>query len=227
MATDGGEIEFVNKMIQESRAIQNKVKVFSSLIGHKRNVSVLRETLKGIPDVKASTVTELCQGRTMRWVLAWTYHPDIKLELPTPRSEFKNQEKQGKPIIFDFDTESNLQEISATLKTHLSEINVQVAKEGKRDDMSSYLRLKTTKTDWRGQRAKRRLLEKGPSCKKMKLDTDEDMDIEESVKLDCQLYLNKKEDKVAFQFVFLNGEVGKGGMAELVQYVKRNLNICS
>ena len=126
------------------------------------------------------------------------------------------------PIYYDFWCQ-----ISATLKTHLSEINVQVAKEGKRDDMSSYLRLKTTKTDWRGQRAKRRLLEKGPSCKKMKLDTDEDMDIEESVKLDCQLYLNKKEDKVAFQFVFLNGEVGKGGMAELVQYVKRNLNICS
>ena len=228
VATDGGEVEFVNKMIQESRAIQRKVKIFSSLIGHKRNVSVLKETLKSIPDVVASTVTELCQGRTMRWVLAWTYHPDIKLELPTPRSEFKNQEKQGKPIIFDVDTKNNLQDISATLKTYLSDIDVQVAKEGKRDDSSCYLRLKTTKTEWRGQRAKRRLLEKGPSCKKIKLDnTDEDMDIEESVKLDCQLYLNKKDDKVAFQFVFLNGEVGKGGMAELVQCVKRNLNICS
>ena len=227
VATDGGEIEFVSKMIEESRQIQDKVKFFSSLIGHKRNVAVLKETLKNIPEVRSSTVTELCQGRTMRWVLAWTYHPDIKLELPTPRSEFKSQEKQGKPIIFEVSTPSTCQEISTVLKTYLSDINVQVAKEGKRDDTSCYLRLKTTKTDWRGQRAKRRMLEKGPQTKRMKLDSDEDMEVEESVKLDCQLYLNKKEDKVAFQFVFLNGEVGKGGMSELVQCLKRNFNICA
>ena len=147
--------------------------------------------------------------------------------MPTPRSEFKSQEKQGKPIIFEVSTPSTCQEISTILKTYLSDINVQVAKEGKRDDTSCYLRLKTTKTDWRGQRAKRRMLEKGPQSKRMKLDSDEDMEVEESVKLDCQLYLNKKDDKVAFQFVFLNGEVGKGGMSELVQCLKRNFNICA
>ena len=31
-----------------------------------------------------------------------------------------------------------------------------MAKEGKTTENSSYLRLKTSKTDWRGQRAKRR-----------------------------------------------------------------------
>ena len=159
----------------------------------------------------------------MRWVLAWTFDPEIKLELQTPRSEFKSQEKQSKPIIFEADSDHNCKEISETLKTYLSEINVQVAKEGKRDDQSCYLRLKSTKTDWRGQRAKRRMLEQGPSTKKMKLD---DEPIEETLKLDCQLYLNKKDDKVAFQFIFLNGEVGKGGMSELVQCVKRQLNLC-
>ena len=221
IATDGGEVEFVAKMIKESIEIQDKVKVFSSLIGHKRNVQVLKDLLATVQAVQATTVTELCQGRTMRWVLAWTFDPNVKLEVPSPRSEFKSQEKQSKPITFDIDTEHSCHEISHTLREYLSGINVQVAKEGKKDDHSCYLRLKSTKTDWRGQRAKRRMLEKGPVTKKMKVDDSD----EESVKLDCQLYLNKKDAKVAFQFIFLNGEVGKGGMSELVQCVKRQLNI--
>ena len=69
----------MSKMIEESRDISNQVKIFSSLIGHKRNVSILKEKLNCIPEVKSVAVAELCQGRTMRWVLAWTFQYDIKL----------------------------------------------------------------------------------------------------------------------------------------------------
>ena len=53
-------MNFVSKMIEESRDIANKVKIFSSLIGHKRNVSVLKEKLNSIPEIKSVAVAELC-----------------------------------------------------------------------------------------------------------------------------------------------------------------------
>ena len=145
-------------MIEESRDIANKVKIFSSLIGHKRNVSVLKEKLNSIPEIKSVAVAELCQGRTMRWVLAWTFQVDVKLTVPTIRAEAKAQEKQKQPIIFQFsnNANSNCLQISQFLKNWLSSISVQVAKEGKTTENSSYLRLRTTKTGWRGQRKKRR-----------------------------------------------------------------------
>ena len=49
------------------------------------------------------------------------------------------------------------------------------------------------------------------------------------LKLDCQMYLKKDNNifikDIIFQFIFLSGELGKSGMAELVQCVKRQLNI--
>ena len=154
----GGEVNFVSKMIEESREISKQVKIFSSLIGHKKNVSILKEKLGSNPEIKSIAVAELCQGRTMRWVLAWTYHSDIKLSIPTVRAEAKSEEKQKQPIVFQYSSNGNTNclEVSKVLKDWLSSINVQVAKEGKTTENSSYLRLKTTKADWRGQRGKRR-----------------------------------------------------------------------
>ena len=64
----------------------------------------------------------------------------------------------------------------------------------------------------------------------MKIDDEEnisdDSDIDElPVQLDCQLYLgfDCESNKMTFQFIFLSGEVGKGGMAELVECIKREL----
>merc|ERR1712223_454217 len=220
---------FVSKMIEESRDIANKVKIFSSLIGHKRNVSVLKEKLNSIPEIKSVAVAELCQGRTMRWVLAWTFQVDVKLTVPTIRAEAKAQEKQKQPIIFQFsnNANSNCLQISQFLKNWLSSISVQVAKEGKTTENSSYLRLRTTKTDWRGQRAKRRAEDQGPSSKKPRMSPEEFALLEDELplKLDCQMYLKKDNNNIIFQFFFLSGELGKSGMAELVQCVKRQLNI--
>ena len=69
----------------------------------------------------------------------------------------------------------------------------------------------------------------GPSSKKPRMAmTPEELALLEDelpLKLDCQMYLKKDNNNIIFQFVFLSGELGKNGMAELVQCVKRQLNI--
>ena len=171
----------------------------------------------------------------MRWVLAWTYYPEINLNLQTKKTEAKVLDKQKKPIAFEYENNNKNEPMdclstSLKLKEFLKKIDVEVFKEGaKNSEKSCYLRLKTFYTHWRGLRSKRRALENNPSSsKRMKFDDKEENisdDSELPVQLDCQLYLgcDCESNKMTFQFIFLSGEVGKGGMAELVQCIKREL----
>ena len=59
-------MNFVSKMIEESREISKQVKIFSSLIGHKKNVSILKEKLNSNPEIKSIAVAELCQVDTIQ-----------------------------------------------------------------------------------------------------------------------------------------------------------------
>lgn len=233
---DGGEVEFVSKMIDQSSLVSHKVKIFSTMLGHKKSVSLLKKKIYSVKNIQNSKSFELCQGRTMRWVLVWTYYPEINLDLQTKKTEARILDKQKKPIAFEYenDNEEPMDCFSASLKLKefLKKIDIDVVKEGsKNSEKSCYLRLKTYYTHWRGLRSKRRALENKPSnSKRMKFDMEEnisdDSDIDElPVQLDCQLYLgfDCESNKMTFQFIFLSGEVGKGGMAELVQCIKREL----
>ncbi|KFP26707.1 Methyltransferase-like 16, partial [Colius striatus] len=44
------------------------------------------------------THTEFCQGRTMRWALAWSFYDDV--QVPSPPSKRRKLEKPRKPITF-------------------------------------------------------------------------------------------------------------------------------
>lgn len=46
-------------------------RIFTTMVGHKYNLSVLLEDLKS--EGITHTHTEFCQGRVTRWGLAWTY----------------------------------------------------------------------------------------------------------------------------------------------------------
>ncbi len=234
IAYDGGEVEFITRMIHESAAHKQRIKVFTTLVGHKRNIAVLQEVLKNIGGVAHCVVTEFCQGRTMRWGLAWTFYPEVKLSVIHVRHDAKIDEKAKHPISHSFPvseagTHQNCVLLSTAIKTWLGNAEVKVAKEGsKTTDDQCYLRLKTTKTEWRGQRARRRAQEREPASKKLKVSHGADNDnLEEDgdaeVLLDFQLYINKSNDQFVLQFIYLHGPLGKPGMAEIVQYVKNQL----
>ncbi|XP_065663992.1 RNA N6-adenosine-methyltransferase mettl16 [Hydra vulgaris] len=70
--TEGGEVEFVKRMIDESLLLKKKIRWFTTMLGKK---SSLKELVKYIKHNQISkfTTTEFVQGRTMRWGLAWTF----------------------------------------------------------------------------------------------------------------------------------------------------------
>ncbi|KAI5626727.1 U6 small nuclear RNA (adenine-(43)-N(6))-methyltransferase, partial [Silurus asotus] len=70
---------------------------YSCMLGKKCSLAPLKEELRkqGVPKV---THTEFCQGRTMRWALAWSFYEDVTM--PSPPNKKRKVEKARKPLSF-------------------------------------------------------------------------------------------------------------------------------
>ncbi|CAM5077899.1 unnamed protein product [Natator depressus] len=94
---EGGELEFVKRIIHDSLQLKKRLRWYSCMLGKKCSLAPLKEELRiqGVPKV---THTEFCQGRTMRWALAWSFYDDVRV--PSPPSKRRKLEKPRKPITF-------------------------------------------------------------------------------------------------------------------------------
>ena len=57
----------------QSRNLGDCIDIFSTLVGQKKSLGRLQEHLSKNKEVKHWVVNQFCQGKTMRWCLAWTY----------------------------------------------------------------------------------------------------------------------------------------------------------
>ncbi|NXQ18012.1 MET16 methyltransferase, partial [Peucedramus taeniatus] len=94
---EGGELEFVKRIIHDSLQLKKRLRWYSCMLGKKCSLAPLKEEL-GIQGVPKVTHTEFCQGRTMRWALAWSFYDDV--QVPSPPSKRRKLEKPRKPITF-------------------------------------------------------------------------------------------------------------------------------
>ncbi len=69
---EGGEKEFLNKMITESQKIQKSVLWFSSLVSKGENLKPLYAKLKACKAVEIKTI-DMSQGNKKSRILAWTF----------------------------------------------------------------------------------------------------------------------------------------------------------
>ena len=78
---EGGELEFVKRIIHDSLQLEKRLRWYSCVLGKKCSLASLKEELhiQRVPNV---TSTELCQGRTMRWALAWSFYDDVTVSSP-------------------------------------------------------------------------------------------------------------------------------------------------
>uniref|UniRef100_A0AAZ1XID9 U6 small nuclear RNA (adenine-(43)-N(6))-methyltransferase n=2 Tax=Oreochromis aureus TaxID=47969 RepID=A0AAZ1XID9_OREAU len=106
---EGGELEFVKRIIHDSLQLKKRLRWYSCMLGKKCSLAPLKEELRkqGVPKV---THTEFCQGRTMRWALAWSFYDDVVV--PSPPSKKCKLEKARKPLSFTM-PEAGLKELQA------------------------------------------------------------------------------------------------------------------
>lgn len=94
---EGGELEFVKRIIHDSLQLKKRLRWYSCMLGKKCSLAPLKEELRkqGVPKL---TYTEFCQGRTMRWALAWSFYDDVTV--PSPPSKKRKLERARKPLSF-------------------------------------------------------------------------------------------------------------------------------
>ncbi|KAJ6107756.1 hypothetical protein N7523_009079 [Penicillium sp. IBT 18751x] len=86
MVTSGGEVAFVTRMIEESMQLRARVQWYTSMLGKLSSVTALVETLTKNNNHNYA-VTELVQGKTKRWALAWSWdvlHPKMSVARGIP-----------------------------------------------------------------------------------------------------------------------------------------------
>ncbi|KAL0029114.1 hypothetical protein WJX77_007949 [Trebouxia sp. C0004] len=85
MVCPGGELAFVTQMVKDSLKLQGRVHWYSSMVGKKATLKQLRRILHE-SNVTALRTTELVQGRTSRWAIAWSFAADPQTAgIPMPR----------------------------------------------------------------------------------------------------------------------------------------------
>ncbi|OON14566.1 hypothetical protein X801_09641, partial [Opisthorchis viverrini] len=90
--TQGGEVLFGMRLARDSVKYATRVGVFTVMLGKKSSVVPLKRILKKL-NIPRISVYELCQGRIMRWGLAWTFQPNVEF----PTSEFRRLRKLERP----------------------------------------------------------------------------------------------------------------------------------
>ncbi|GFS12673.1 methyltransferase-like protein [Elysia marginata] len=154
----GGEVAFVRQMIEESTVLREKIRVYTSMLGKKSSLAQLKEELRHQKVTKFST-TEFCQGKTMRWGLAWTFDSSVTF----PRSQF--EARKAKPPLFyvipkgSSNVEYKVHELARYLRQHLESIKVHCY-QGKQAKSYTSITLTAAENTWCHQRRFRRQQQK-------------------------------------------------------------------
>ena len=72
MVYPGGEESFVQNMVLDSSRNKNRIGWFSTMVGKKSTMKMARQLLHSMSAVVIRT-TELVQGKTLRWAIAWSF----------------------------------------------------------------------------------------------------------------------------------------------------------
>lgn len=122
---EGGEVNFLKRMIKDSMELGDKIRIYSSMIGKKSSLPPLKEELRKLKVPKFAT-TEFCQGKTMRWGLAWTFDQTVNF----PKSLFQESKKERPPLVYQVpraptDLDYDVAHISARIKALLTDLKIQ------------------------------------------------------------------------------------------------------
>ncbi|CEP18027.1 hypothetical protein [Parasitella parasitica] len=190
MITKGGEFEFIKLMVMESLQIQRQVHWYTSMIGLKRTIRPLIRLLndQGIVNY---IVTDFIQGKTVRWIIAWSFHPKRPTNvhaIEAWRPVYQFEIKLPKEISFVLDsTRKILQDL---------EIDYSIEED---DAQETILSCNTSRNTW--SRATRR------QKKRQKLQKTESITttIEDPFLFRLELSCSRSKSSTWYQIVWLSG----------------------
>lgn len=170
--TDGGEVAFVKRLMEESNHFKDQIKIYTVMLGHKTSAKELTAYLRDYQlDVKDFYVNKFYQGKTVRWGLAWTYLENINLSDSCKYNPSHSQTKKEKVLQFivpknlsetHYSLQSLYRRVRVILRDELDIHNVDINRvSSKSIEMIIY----SNQNTWSHQRKKRRqLMRRQQSC---------------------------------------------------------------
>ena len=106
MTTPGGEVALVERMIQESLKLKNSVLFFTCMVGHKGSLKEIKKVFHSLFTNVHFSTTEFCQGRTMRWGVAWSFQEGVSFGGVSALKQVSDKKKLHAPLMFEMDRKS-------------------------------------------------------------------------------------------------------------------------
>lgn len=217
LITDGGELGFVTKILCESLELKEKVKIYSTMIGCKKNLIKFMHELR-TRKVDNFVTTEFVQGKTMRWGIAWSFSvnlKDLKAESTVPNQS--SSKIAGKVLSHQIVTE-DFNQTFETVKTILSELGIQLKI---LDDKSDCIqcRLHVTKNTWSNQRTKRRAEAKNQAFVGSTTEVDGG-----NLEIGMEFRRIVEDSKAAeLKMFFIDGNMNKDSVNQILQFIKNKV----
>lgn len=244
VVVEGGEVAFVCKMIDESFQVKDRIKIFSTMLGHKTSVSKVLKYLKDQNICEISS-TEFCQGQVTRWGLAWSHV--VCLTCETLSNDIVGTKQKPKPPlrhVFPRNADKTFDSVVQKLLQKMDQLDVQYKCVIKDVKSVGYQGTAFSNT-WSNQRRKRReQLKKdgltpegsgsegtgatspgerddGPPPKKAKQS-------EAAPLVTLGFVLREEQTKedttdLVLDMCWLNGPGGRESVHQIMQYMKNNL----
>lgn len=166
VVTKGGEIDFISKLISESKDLGKAVRIYTTMVGHKKSLPLLKSELRQV-NVSSFKEVDFCQGNTTRWGLAWTFCDDLDLKkCPDPIKQLIQKSKPKQPLIYQVavsqSTEEQFIAVSDNILHLLGNLKMSITEIVNRKGVSKYL-IRAFANTWSNQRKKRRELNRAQS----------------------------------------------------------------
>jgi len=118
----GGDNAFCERIMLESLVLKTSVKWFTTMLGKKSSFIALKKKLES-KQVPVVTSTEFCQGRTMRWGLAWSFVVSLS-KSTLPVSVFQQEKRRAKKPISVLSRYATVPETLSAIFALLNSLNV-------------------------------------------------------------------------------------------------------
>lgn len=209
---EGGELGFVKMILTESLHLKDKIEIYSSMIGCKKNLE------KFLIELKARnigcTTTEFVQGKTMRWGVAWSFKHNLQ-SFSDHSKRAKKSDQLRNIIHYEFpQNNKNFEEYVAQLRQTFTGLEIDIKNVEEVAGNLHRWELNTKKNTWSNQRRKRRIDQsKNLSANQPHRDvTNEDLQV--------GFEMRNAQQSIALSMFFISGTMSKDSVNQIMQFIK-------
>ncbi|XP_059622474.1 U6 small nuclear RNA (adenine-(43)-N(6))-methyltransferase [Phlebotomus argentipes] len=222
LACAGGEVAFIERIIEESVQMKDRVAFFTTMIGVKHDLAILVKKLRE-KNITNYIETQFCQGNTTRWGLAWTFREDLFLRRVPCINPSAGAGSDSKTVNFTLTNsdEESLKFVIEKLRRIFGELEMTVEILQESAGMANWL-VRAQSNTWSHQRRKRRQMMKEASQDVEILQERKKPRLDEKPILVAEVLMVPRNNQAKLELIYLDGKLGRDGIHQVLQYIINN-----